>query len=188
VLDEERRLWDEWMMSQKEQLEAQEALQQQRREEALEAKRRTEEERQWWTLHLLLSRLDRDDPVYQALLNTWSNIVLIAKFMGIEALKHFGKVLTAEENNRLTHALTGNGRTTKEYGSRIAPYGPYTPQGSTRQRFVTRSWAQVRSEAVPVGEMADRVMKEYLGQGLKIGPPRGKKQEVTIKKPKHLGE
>jgi hypothetical protein len=91
--------------------------------------------------------------------------------MGIEALKHFGKVLTAEENNHLVHALTGNGRTTKNHGERIAPYGPYTLQGSTRQRYVTCPWVQVRSEAVPVREMADRVMKEYLGQGLKIGPP-----------------
>ena len=65
------------------------------------------EQREYKTLIGLLETLE-EGPVRRALMNTWSNIVMIWKMNGETALNHHGKVLTVEERNRLQHATNGN--------------------------------------------------------------------------------
>lgn len=100
------------------QMEVQAALNQQWREEALKKRHQDKEEHDAWMLHLVFSQLEWDDPVYKVLAKTWSNVVLIIKYMGRSALKHYGMLLTVEENNCLTHALNGNGRFVYEWSTR----------------------------------------------------------------------
>ena len=58
------------------------------------------------TLLDVLPRVAED--IRQNLLDTVSNQVMLWDLAGEEALAHFGKVLSAEEKNRLMHALNGN--------------------------------------------------------------------------------
>ena len=55
-------------------------------------------QREYKTLVGLLETLE-EGPVRRALINTWSNIEMIWRTDGEEALNHHGKVLTAEERN-----------------------------------------------------------------------------------------
>ena len=65
------------------------------------------EQQEYETLTGLLEMLE-EGPVRQALINTWSNIEMIWRTDGETALNHHGKVLTAEERNRLQHVTNGN--------------------------------------------------------------------------------
>ena len=65
------------------------------------------EQREYETLIGLLDILE-EGPIRRTLINTWSNIEMIWKKDGETALNHHGKVLTAEERNRLQHAANGN--------------------------------------------------------------------------------
>ena len=48
------------------------------------------------------------EDIKKTLLDTLSNQVMLWDLAGEKALAHFGKVLSAEEKNRLMHALNGN--------------------------------------------------------------------------------
>ena len=65
------------------------------------------ERRELETLKQLLEDVP-EGPVHNALLNTWSNVFMLWNDGGEAALKHYGKVLTTLERNRLQHALNGN--------------------------------------------------------------------------------
>ena len=74
----------------------------QRRQTTLET-----EQRELETLKQLLEHVP-EGPVHDVLLNTWSNVWMLWKDGGEAALKHYGKVLSILEQNRLQHALNGN--------------------------------------------------------------------------------
>ena len=74
----------------------------QRRQMALNSGQRELE-----TLKQLLEDVS-EGPVHDALLNTWSNVWMLWNDGGEAALKHYGKVLSILERNRLQHALNGN--------------------------------------------------------------------------------
>ena len=63
--------------------------------------------REYETLVELLETLE-EGPVRRVLMNTWSNVEMIWRMDGETALNHHGKVLTAEERNRLQHTANGN--------------------------------------------------------------------------------
>ena len=65
------------------------------------------EQRELETLKQLLEEVP-EGPVHEALLNTWSNVWMLWNNGGEAALKHYGKVLSILERNRLQHALNGN--------------------------------------------------------------------------------
>ena len=65
------------------------------------------ERRELETLKRLLEEVP-EGPVHEALLNTWSNVWMLWNNGGEAALKHYGKVLSILERNRLQHALNGN--------------------------------------------------------------------------------
>ena len=65
------------------------------------------EQRELETLKQLLEDVP-EGPVHDALLNTWSNVWMLWNDGGETALKHYGKVLSILERNRLQHALNGN--------------------------------------------------------------------------------
>ena len=65
------------------------------------------EQRELETLKRLLEEVP-EGPVHDALLNTWSNVFMLWNDGGEAALKHYGKVLSILERNRLQHALNGN--------------------------------------------------------------------------------
>ena len=73
-----------------------------RRQTTLETERRELE-----TLKRLLEEVP-EGPGHDALLNTWSNVFMLWNDGGEAALKHYGKVLSILERNRLQHALNGN--------------------------------------------------------------------------------
>ena len=87
--------------------EEQQRLLQNDRETARRAVIEKREQQEYETLIGLLETLE-EGPVRRALMNTWSNIQMIWKMDGETALNHHGKVLTAEERNRLQHATNGN--------------------------------------------------------------------------------
>ena len=87
--------------------EGQRRLLQNDRETARWAVIEKREQQEYKTLIGLLETLE-EGPVRQALMNTWSNIEMIWRMDGETALNHHGKVLTAEERNRLQHAANGN--------------------------------------------------------------------------------
>ena len=74
----------------------------QRRQTTLET-----EQRELETLKQLLEDVP-EGPVHDALLNTWSNVWILWNDGGETALRHYGKVLSILERNRLQHALNGN--------------------------------------------------------------------------------
>ena len=65
------------------------------------------EQRELETLKQLLEEVP-EGLVHDALLNTWSNVFMLWNNGGEAALKHYGKVLSILERNRLQHALNGN--------------------------------------------------------------------------------
>ena len=74
----------------------------QKRQMTLETERRELE-----TLKQLFEDVP-EGPVCEALLNTWSNVFMLWNDGGEATLKHYGKVLSVLEWNRLQHALNGN--------------------------------------------------------------------------------
>lgn len=180
ILEQERIAWEAERAAWLEQQEAWHVLQQTKRDELLRRKKEEQEEREFQTLLHLLASDEVDTKIREALLRAWSNIVTIARKMGITALKHYGIVLTAEQHNHLMHSLNGNIKAStiarmEQKGRHTAPYGPYTTYGSTRQRDSTRPWKQVQQDAVPVGEMSTRVMKKHAREE--------KRNRLTVKKP-----
>ena len=87
--------------------EEQQRLLQNNRETARRAVIEKREQQEYETLVGLLETLE-EGPVRRALINTWSNIEMIWKMDGETTLNHHGKVLTAEERNRLQHTANGN--------------------------------------------------------------------------------
>ena len=84
-----------------------------------------QERQEYETLVGLLEILE-EGPVRQALITTWSNIEMIWKTDGEIALNHHGKVLMAEERNRLQHATNGNIKdATKRRGHQAMTVRPY---------------------------------------------------------------
>ena len=65
------------------------------------------EQQELETLKQLLEDVP-EGPVHDALLNTWSNVFMLWNDSSEAALKHYGKVLSILEQNRLQHALNGN--------------------------------------------------------------------------------
>ena len=74
----------------------------QRRQTTLNSERRELE-----TLKQLLKDVP-EGPVHDTLLNTWSNVWMLWNDGDEATLKHYGKVLSILERNRLQHALNGN--------------------------------------------------------------------------------
>ena len=188
--EEQRQQEEQERISWIKQMEAQQALMRQRREDLLrrqkEKQQEEQEQRDWETLHRLLATLDPEDEIHQALCRNFNNVVSIARHMGYPALKHYGIVLTAEQHNRLMHALNGNRKTTsiqkrEERRNQIAPYGPYTPQGSTRHHYSSRSYDEVRRGAVKIEDMGRRMFQDYHRErGPTVKKPKFRKiQEVT---------
>ena len=87
--------------------EAQRVALETRREEARRVKVLEARKQETKTLIKLLETLE-EDRVHEALLNTWTNIEILWEEGSEAALNHHGKVLSAEERNRLQHALNGN--------------------------------------------------------------------------------
>ena len=87
--------------------EEQQRLLQNDRETTRRAVIEKREQQEYETLVGLLETLE-EGPVRRALINTWSNVEIICRTDGETALNHHGKVLTAEERNRLQHAANGN--------------------------------------------------------------------------------
>ena len=82
-------------------------------------------QREYETLVGLLETLE-EGPVHRALVNTWSNVEMIWRTDGEMVLNHHGKVLTAEERNRLQHAANGNIKdVTKRRGHQAMTVRPY---------------------------------------------------------------
>ena len=83
------------------------------------------EQREYETLVGLLETLE-EGPVHRALMNTWLNVEMMWRMDGETALNHCGKVLTAEERNRLQHAANGNIKdVTKRRGHQAMTVRPY---------------------------------------------------------------
>ena len=87
--------------------EEQQQLLQNNKETARRVVMEKQEQREYKTLVGLLETLE-EGPVHRALVNTWLNVEAIWRMDGETALNHHGKVLTAEERNRLQHAANGN--------------------------------------------------------------------------------
>ena len=78
------------------------------------------------TLNRLLEDVP-EGPVHDALLNTWSNVFMLWNDGGEAMLKHYGKVLSILEHNRLQHALNGNikDKTMRQRGHWALTVRPY---------------------------------------------------------------
>ena len=87
--------------------EEQQRLLQNDKETARQVVMEKREQREYKTLVGLLETLE-EGPVQRALVNTWLNVKKIWRIDGEAALNHHGKVLTAEERNRLQHTANGN--------------------------------------------------------------------------------
>ncbi|KAF8623903.1 hypothetical protein AX17_007261 [Amanita inopinata Kibby_2008] len=79
------------------------------REELLrrQAKKALEEDRR--QADALLFCLESTPALREPLLFNFSNLSLVFRFGGETALNHYGKFLSQEERNKLTHSLNGNG-------------------------------------------------------------------------------
>ncbi|KAF8636955.1 hypothetical protein AX14_010367, partial [Amanita brunnescens Koide BX004] len=95
-------------------------------------------QREWEALLLVLTTTD-SAPVRDAVLTAPTNIETMMSRGQDEMLRHFGQVLTAEELNRLQHALNGNisGRELKKL-MRVPSKKPYDrPEKSIKQESVS---------------------------------------------------
>ena len=88
------------------------------------------ERRELKTLKQLLEDVP-EGPVHDALLNTWSNVWMLWNDGGEAALKHYGKVLSILERNRLQHALNGN---IKDESTRQRGHWAHTVRPYDRER------------------------------------------------------
>ena len=75
-----------------------------------------------------------EGPVHDALLNTWSNMFMLWNDGAEAALKHYGKVLSILERNKLQHALNGN---IKDESTRQRGHWAHTVRPYDRERRPT---------------------------------------------------
>ncbi|KAF8645286.1 hypothetical protein AX14_009268, partial [Amanita brunnescens Koide BX004] len=134
----ERQLYLEELASLREQEEAWQALLEQRRRTVRETLQERMRQHEWEALLLVLTTTD-SAPVRDAVLTATTNIETMMSRGRDEMLRHFGQVLSAEELNRLQHALNGNisGRELKKL-MRTPSKKPYDrPEKSIKQESVS---------------------------------------------------
>ena len=97
----------------------------------------------------------------EVLLNTWTNIEILWMEGGEAALNHFGKVLSAEERNRLQHVSNGN------------------IKDDTRDNSVESSEWTFKEVRAYEGEdyYGDLIEEMYFSQNAEAGPSKIKERE-----------
>ena len=123
-----------------------------------------QERQEYETLVGLLEILE-EGPVRRALINTWSNVERIWRTDGEMALNHHGKVLTAEERNRLQHTANGNIKdVTKRRGHQamtVRPYERPKQQMVKKPTFWKNYYFEEGLEKIPYETKAEEEVRFY---------------------------